>query len=177
MRRQRAEEIAAGAARGGLLAGAVAVAAWLVVSIVAGTAFVVLLVVTVLLAALTAIGGRDMPGWLWGALAVAWAVVLVERWAVHGHGGLWVAVAAWLGVVAGARGAAIPRWALPLLAYPAISVAIVILADESLPEPWGVSWLWVAAVLGPPLGVKVLLDSLRSPAARARGPARARRGA
>jgi hypothetical protein len=160
MRRRRLGEIAAAAARGGLLGAAVAAAAWLAVTIVAGTTFVVLLVATLVLAALTAIGGRDLPGWVWGALAVAWAVVLVERWTVHGHGGLWVAAAAWLGVVAGARGAGIRRWALPLLAYPAISVAIVILADQSLAAPWGVSWLWVAAVLGPPLGLKVLLDSL-----------------
>jgi hypothetical protein len=51
-----------------------------------------------------------------------------------------------------------PRAALPLLAYPLISVAICIAAQQSLLHPWGVSWLWVAAALGPPLGLRVLLD-------------------
>ena len=73
---------------------------------------------------------------------------------------MWVAAAAWLAVVAGAGRAGIRRWALPLLGYRLISVAIVIAADQPLLAPWGVSWLWVAAVVGPPLGVKVLLDSL-----------------
>jgi len=44
-----------------------------------------------------------------------------------------------------------------LLAYPLISVAIVVLAGERLLHPWGVSWLWLAAVLGPVLGVQTLL--------------------
>jgi hypothetical protein len=157
-RRDRAAEITAAALRGGLLAGAVALAAWLVVSVVAATAFLVLLVATVAVAGVTALGRRDPPLWVWGALAIGWAVVAVERWSVHGHGGVWVAAAAYLGVIAGARRAGIRRWALPLLAYPAISVAIVIAAHERLLSPWGVSWLWIAAVIGPVLGVKVLLD-------------------
>jgi len=66
---------------------------------------------------------------------VARAVVLVERWTAHGHGRVWVAAATWLGVVAGARRAGIRRWALPLLAYPLLSVAIVIAADQSLLAP------------------------------------------
>jgi hypothetical protein len=59
----------------------------------------------------------------------------------------------------GARRAGISRWALPLLAYPLISLAIVIAARQPVLHPWGVSWLWVAAALGPPLGIRVLLDS------------------
>jgi hypothetical protein len=157
-RRDRAAEIAAAALRGGLLAGAAAVVAWLVVTVVSATAFLVLLVATIVVAAVTALGRRDPPLWVWGALAIGWAVVAVERWAVHGHGGTWVAAAAFLGVIAGARRAGIHRWALPLLAYPAISVAIVLAAHENLLSPWGVSWLWIAAVIGPVLGVKVLLD-------------------
>jgi hypothetical protein len=85
-------------------------------------------------------------------------VVLVERWAVGGHGGVIVGAAAWLGVVAGARSGGISRWGWPLLAYPLISVAIVLAAGQPLLHPWGISWLWVAAVLGPVLGLRVLLD-------------------
>jgi hypothetical protein len=157
-RRDRAAEIVAAALRGGLLMTAVAFVAWLAVTVVAATAFLVLLVATIAVAAVTALGRRDPPLWVWGALAVGWAVVAVERWAAHGHGGVWIAAAAYLGVIAGARRAGIRRWALPLLAYPAISVAIVVAADENLLSPWGVSWLWIAAVIGPVLGVKVLLD-------------------
>jgi hypothetical protein len=157
-RRDRAAGIAAGALRGGLLTTAVALVAWLAVTVVAATAFLVLLVATVVVAAVTALGRRDPPLWVWGALAVGWAVVALEHWAAHGHGGVWVAAAAWLGVIAGARRAGIARWALPLLAYPLISVGIVIAAHERLLSPWGVSWLWIAAIIGPVLGVKVLLD-------------------
>ena len=39
-----------------------------------------------------------------------------------------------------------------------ISVAIVVLAGEDLLDPWGASWLWVAAVLGPVLGARTLLS-------------------
>jgi hypothetical protein len=156
-RRDRAAAVATAALRGGLLAGAVAATAWLAAAVIAGTAFVVLVVATIAVAALTALGGRDVPLGVWGALAVGWAIVLVERWAVSGHAGLWVAVAAFVGVVAGARRARIPRWALPLLAYPLISVGIALGAGQSLLSPWGVSWLWVAAVLGPVVGAKALL--------------------
>jgi hypothetical protein len=50
------------------------------------------------------------------------------------------------------------RWTA-LLAYPLVSVAIVWLAGEDLLDPWGVSWLWVAAVLGPVFGVQTLLKA------------------
>jgi len=50
-----------------------------------------------------------------------------------------------------------------LLAYPVISVAIVLLAGEDLLDPWGVSWLWVAAVLGPVLGAQTLLKAREHP--------------
>lgn len=158
-RRRRAAAVVAAALRGGLLAAAAAAVAWLLVTVIAGTAFVVLIVATIAAAAVTALSRRDVPLGVWGALAVGWAVVLVERWAVHGHGGVWVAAAAWLGVVAGARRAHMPRWLQPLLAYPLISVGLAIAAGLSLLSPWGISWLWVAAVLGPVFGIKVLLDA------------------
>jgi hypothetical protein len=156
-RRQRAATVAAGALRGGLLAGAIAAVAWVLATAIAGTAFFFLLIATVLVVVVTLLG-RDISGTLWIGLGLAWAIVLLERWIVNSHGGVIVALAAYLGVVVGARRAGINRWALPLLAYPLLSVAICIAADQSLTHPWGVSWLWVAAVLGPPLGVRVLLD-------------------
>jgi hypothetical protein len=110
------------------------------------------------MAGATLLTERVIPASWWTALVAAWAVVLAERWAVGGHGGVFVGGAAWLGVLTGARRAGINRWALPLLAYPLISVGIVIAAGEPLLRPWGISWLWVAAALGPVLGLRVLLD-------------------
>jgi hypothetical protein len=156
-RRQRAAAVASRALRGGLLAGAIAAIAWILASAVAGTAFFFLLIATVLVVVVTLIG-RDLSGTLWIGLGLAWAVVLLERAIVGGHGGQIVAIAAYIGVIIGARRAGIHRFALPLLAYPLISVAIVIAAGQSLTHPWGFGWLWVAAVLGPPLGLRVLLD-------------------
>ena len=59
-------------------------------------------------------------------------------------------------MIVAARRAGISKWALPLLAYPLISVAIVVAAGEDL-DPWGMSWLWVLAVLGPVVGAATLL--------------------
>lgn len=156
-RRQRAGRIVDAAVRNGLLAAAVAALAWLLAGALAGTAFLVLVAATILMVGASLLSERVIPTSWWIALLAAWAVVLVERAIVGAHGGVWVAGAAWLGIVVGARGAGIAKWALPLLAYPLISVAIVIAASEPLLDPWGVSWLWVAAVLGPPFGVRVLL--------------------
>jgi hypothetical protein len=155
-RRRRAARTIAAALRGGLIGTVAATAAWLLVSVVAGTAFVVLILASVIAAGFTLLRGKASTT-LWAALAAAWAVVLIERWAVNEHGGLWVAAAAWLGVVIAARRAGISKWSLPLLAYPLISVAIVVAANEDLLDPWGVSWLWVAAVLGPVIGARTLL--------------------
>jgi hypothetical protein len=156
-RRQRAAAIAAAALRGGLLGAAIAAIAWVLAIALSGTAFVLLLIATVVVVLVTLVG-RDISGAMWLGLGVAWAIVLLERAVVNENGGLWVGLAAYLGVVVGARRAGINRWALPLLAYPLISVAICIAANQSLTDPWGISWLWVAAVIGPPLGVRVLLD-------------------
>jgi hypothetical protein len=157
-RRARAGRSVAAAVRSGMLAALVAVVAWLVAGAIAGTAFLVLVVATLIVAGATILSDRVIPTSWWIALLAAWAVVMLERWAVGGHGGVWVAGAAWLGVVVGARSAGISKWALPLLAYPLISVGIAIALGQPLLHPWGVSWLWVAAVLGPILGVRVLLD-------------------
>jgi hypothetical protein len=156
-RRERAGRVAAGALRSGVLAAAVAAVAWLLASAIAGTVFLVLVAASILLAVATLLDRRIPTSW-WIALLVAWAAVLVERWAVGGHGGVVVGAAAWLGVVVGARNAGINKWALPLLAYPLISVAVALAADQSLLRPWGISWLWVAAVVGPVLGLRVVLD-------------------
>jgi hypothetical protein len=37
-------------------------------------------------------------------------------------------------------------------------VAICIGADTSVADPWGVSWLWVAAIIGPVVGLRTLLN-------------------
>ena len=155
-RRARAAVVVERALAGGVVAGAVAAIAWVLAAAVFGTAFLALIVATVVLAGVTLMRGRASP-MAWVALAVGWAVVLIEHWAVNGHGGVWVAAAAYVGVVAGARRAGVSRWALPLLAYPLLSVAAVVAAHEDLLSPWGVSWLWVAAVLAPVLGVRTLL--------------------
>jgi hypothetical protein len=157
-RRKRAARTIAAALRGGVIGAAVAAVAWLLASAIAGTAFLLLIVATVLAAVYSVARSKTRPG-LWAALAAAWAIVLIEHWAVNEHGGLWVAVAAWLGVVLAARRAGISKWSLPLLAYPLVSVAIVIAADQDLLSPWGTAWLWVAAVLGPVIGARTLLAS------------------
>jgi hypothetical protein len=157
-RRQRASRVVAAALRGGVIATVVAGVAWLLAGAIAGTVFLVLVAASILMAGSTLLSDRMIPTSWWVALLAAWAVVVLERWAVGGHGGVLVGGAAWLGVIGGARSAGIRPWALPLLAYPLISVAIVIAAGEPLLRPWGISWLWVAAVLGPVLGMRVLLD-------------------
>jgi hypothetical protein len=77
---------------------------------------------------------------------------------VQDNGGVWVGIASWIGVIVASRRAGISKRYLPLLAYPLVSVAIVLLAGEDLLDPWGVSWLWVAAVIGPVLGARTLLN-------------------
>jgi hypothetical protein len=161
-RRRRAADIASATLRGSLFGAAVAAVAWIAAVVLSGTAFLVLVVATVVVAAITALGGRRVPLGLWGALAAAWAVVLIERAIVNAHGGVWVGAAAWIGAVMAARGAGMPKWAQPLLGYPLISAAIAIAAGTSLLDPWGISWLWVAAVVGPVLGVVVLLEPKKS---------------
>ena len=162
-RRKRAAATVAAALRGGLLGTVVAGAAWLVAGALTGSAFVVLVVASIAVAAWVAFRGSVRP-WVWMALAIAWAVVLIERAVVQDNGGVWVAIAGWLGVILGARRAGMSKWSLPWLAYPLISVAIVVGAGEDLLDPWGSSWLWVLAVLGPVVGARTLLRQDEPPA-------------
>lgn len=156
-RRERAARVAEAALRGGLLGAAIAAIAWIAAEVITGTAFLLLLVATIIVVVLQVMRRRVSTN-VWMALAAGWAVVLLERWAVHSHGGVLVAAAAWLGVALGARHAGISKWAQPLLAYPVVWAVLLVADHESLLHPWGISWLWVAAVLGPVLGVRTLLN-------------------
>lgn len=167
-RRRRAAQTVAASLRGGLIGALVATVAWLLAGAIAGTAFVLLVLATLGVGAVIVWRG-SVKTWVWLALAVAWATVLLERAIVQDNGGVWVAIASWLGVIIAARRAGIAKRWLPLLAYPLVSVAIVLLAGENLLDPWGVSWLWVAAVLGPVMGARTLLNP--RPAQTAQPPA------
>ena len=157
-RRARAAKTVDRALRGGILAGAAAAVAWLMASAFAATAVFILVIATVLAAVYTVARGDKARLGIWGLLVVGWALVLIERWAVNGHGGLWVGAAAWVGIVLGARRAGISKRWMVLLLYPLIPGAIIVLAGERLLEPWGVSWLWVAAILGPVVGLRTLFN-------------------
>jgi hypothetical protein len=157
-RRQRAARTIDAALRGGIIAGAVAALAWLVAVAVGGTAFVLLIVATVVALLYTVVRGEKANLRVWGLIAVAWGLVLAERWIVNENGGIIIAGAAFFGVVLGARRAGIAKKSMVLLAYPLISLAIVIAAGESVLHPWGMSWLWVLAIIGPVLGVRTLLN-------------------
>jgi hypothetical protein len=155
-RRQRAAKTVTAALRGGALGALVATVGWLLAGAIAGTAFVVLVLATLGVGAYLVWKG-DVKTWVWLGLGIGWAIVLLERAVVQENGGVWVGIAAWLGVIVGARRAGITKRWMPALAFPLISVAIVVLAGEDLLDPWGASWLWVAAVLGPVLGARTLL--------------------
>ncbi len=164
-RRQKAAKTVDGALRGGILAGAVAAVGWLAASALAATAIFLLVIVTVLAVVYTMVRGDKARLGVWALVAVGWVAVILERSIVNGHGGTWVAIACWIGVVAGARRAGISkRWLVALL-YPVALGAIVVLSGHSLLNPWGISWLWVAAILGPVIGLRTLLNaSPRQPA-------------
>jgi len=81
-----------------------------------------------------------------------------EPLAAVAYGGFWVGMATWLGVILGARGAGISKWSLPFLGFPIAFGVLVVLSGHDLMKPWGISWLWVAAVLGPVIGVRTLLN-------------------
>src|SRR3954471_6286360 len=157
-RKERAAKTVNGALRGGILAGGVAAIAWLLAVAMTGTVFFLLIIATVLALIYTVVAGDKMRFGVWGAIAIAWALVIAEHWVVNRNGGIIVAGACWLGVVVGARRAGIAKKSLILLLYPLISLAIVIAADTSVLDPWGVSWLWVAAVLGPVVGARTILN-------------------
>jgi len=157
-RKERAAKTVNGALRGGVIAGGVAAIAWLLAAALSATVFFVLIIATVLALIYTVVAGDKARMGLWGLLAIAWALVIAERWVVNENGGVIVAGAAWLGVVIGARRAGIAKKSLVLLLYPLISLAIVLAAGTSVLDPWGVSWLWVAAVLGPVIGLRTILN-------------------
>jgi hypothetical protein len=157
-RRKRAAKTVEAALRGGILGAVVAAVGWLLATALFGTAVLVLVVATIGGAIYTVARGEKTRYGIWGLLAIGWGIVLVEHWAVSGHGGFFVGVATWLGVVAGARRAGMSNWSLPLLAYPALFGAIIVLSGHDLLKPWGISWLWVAAVLGPVIGARTLLN-------------------
>ena len=157
-RRERAAKTVDAALRGGILAGAVAAIAWLLAAALTGVIYLVLIVVTVLALVYTATKADKARLSIWAVIGVAWALVLAERWLVKDHGGLIVAGASYLGIVLGARSAGIAKKSIVFLLYPLISVAICIAADTSIADPWGMSWLWVAAILGPVLGARTVLN-------------------
>jgi len=157
-RKERAAKTVDKALRGGVIAGAVAAIAWLLAVALSGTVFFLLIVATVLALIYTVARGEKARMGIWGLIAIAWALVLAERWVVNDNGGVIVAGAAWIGVVLGARRAGIAKKSLVLLLYPLLSLAIVIGAGEDVLDPWGMSWLWVAAVLGPVIGVRTVLN-------------------
>jgi hypothetical protein len=157
-RKERAAKTVNGALRGGVIAGGVAAVAWLLAVTLSATVFFFLIVATVLALIYTVVRGDKARMGIWGLIAIAWALVLAERWIVNENGGVIVALAAWFGVVLGARRAGIAKKSLLLLLYPLISLAVIIPAGESVLDPWGMSWLWVAAVLGPVIGVRTLLN-------------------
>ncbi len=157
-RKERAAKTVNGALRGGVIAGGVAAVAWLLAVTLSATVFFFLIVATVLALIYTVVRGDKARMGIWGLIAIAWALVLAERWIVNENGGVIVALAAWFGVVLGARRAGIAKKSLLLLLYPLISLAVIIPAGESVLDPWGMSWLWGAAVLGPETGVRTLLN-------------------
>jgi hypothetical protein len=157
-RRKRAAKTVDGALRGGILGAVVATVGWLLATALFGTAVVVLVVATILAAIYVVVRGDKARYGIWGLIAIGWGIVLVEHWAVSGHGGFFVGLATWLGVIFGARRAGLSKWSLPFLAFPIVFGVVVVLAGESLLKPWGVSWLWVAAVLGPVVGMRTLLN-------------------
>ncbi len=157
-RKERAAKTVNAALRGGILAGAIAAIAWLLAVALSGTIFLVLIVATVIALIYTVVRGDKARMAVWGLIAIAWALVLAEHWIVNKNGGIIVAGAAWLGVVAGARRAGIAKKSMVLLLYPLISLAIVIGANTDVLDPWGVSWLWVAAIIGPVLGIRTVLN-------------------
>jgi hypothetical protein len=157
-RKERAAKTVNAALRGGVLAGAVAAIAWLLAVALSGTVFFVLIVATVLAAIYTVVRGDKAHMAVWGLLAVAWALIIAERWIVNDNGGIIVAGAAWLGVVMGARRAGIAKKSLVLLLYPLLSLAVILGAGENVREPWGMDWLWVLAVIGPVLGARTVLN-------------------
>jgi hypothetical protein len=129
-----------------------------VASVIAATAIFLLVIVTILAVVYTVAAGDKARLGVWALVGVGWVAVILERAIVNGHGGLWVALACWLGIISGARHAGISKRWMVVLAYPVALGALVVATGHSLVNPWGISWLWVAAILGPILGLRTLLN-------------------
>jgi hypothetical protein len=157
-RREKAAKTVDAALRRGIIFGAVATVGWLLASAIAATAIFLMVIVTVLAGVYTVARGDKARLGVWALVAVGWVAIILERSIVNGHGGLWVGLACWLGVISGARAAGISKRWLVALAYPVGLGAIVLLAGQHLTHPWGTSWLWVAAILGPVVGLRTLLN-------------------
>jgi hypothetical protein len=157
-RRERAAKTVDAALRGGILAGAVGAIAWMLASWIGATALFVVVIATVLAMVYTVMKGDKARLGIWGLVAIAWALVIAERWLVNDNGALIIAGAAWVGVVMGARKAGIAKKSLALLAYPLISLAIVVAAGQDVLDPWGLDWLWIFAIIGPVVGLRTLLN-------------------
>ena len=125
---------------------------------IGSTIWFLLIIATVLALIYTVMRGDKAPWRSGRCIAIAWALVLAEHWVVNKNGGIIVAGAAWIGIVLAARRAGIAKKSLVLLLYPLISLAIVIGANTSVLDPWGVSWLWVLAIIGPVLGARTMLN-------------------
>src|ERR1700749_290642 len=100
-RRAKAGKTVDGTLRGGILAGAVAAVGWLLATALAATAIFLLVIVTVLAVIYTVFRGDKARFGVWGLVAVGWVAVILEPSIVNGHGGTWVALACWLGVIVG----------------------------------------------------------------------------
>jgi hypothetical protein len=157
-RRTKAANTVDKALRGGILAGAVAAVAWLLAATLSATVFFILIIATVLAVIYTVVRGDKARLGLWAFIGVSWVAVILERSIVNHHGGLWVGAAIWIGAISGARRAGISKRWMILLAYPVALGAACVAAGQNLLNPWGVSWLWVAALLGPLIGVRTLLN-------------------
>jgi hypothetical protein len=157
-RKERAAKTVNRALRGGVIVGAVAAIAWFLAVALSTTVFFLLIVATVLALVYTVARGDKARMGIWGMIAIAWALVLAERWIVNDKGGAIVALAAWFGVVLGARRGGIAKKSMLLLLYPLAELAILVAAGQDVLEPWGMDWLWVAAILGPVLGIRTLLN-------------------
>lgn len=157
-RREKAAKTVDAALRRGVIFGAVAAIGWLLASALAATAIFLLVIVTVLAVVYTVARGDKARFGIWALVAVGWVAVILERAIVNGHGGVWVGLACWLGIVSGARAAGISKRWMVALAYPAALGALVLAAGQTLTHPWGTSWLWVAAILGPVVGLRTLLN-------------------
>jgi hypothetical protein len=155
-RRERAASAVSRLTKAALIGALAAFIGWVVASAITGLAIIAAVAATVIVAVVAVVKDGKLPIVVWGGLAGVWAAIIAERVFVHSHGGFWVAASAWGAMVFSAWKAG-SRWTLPLLAYPLIMAGGLIAADEPVLKPYGITWLWVPAVLVPLLIVRALL--------------------